>query len=173
MRLTDVARASLAELAGDYINWLLLEGKTPWAKDCADARNVLGVRLDRPDYGKDVVHDACEHILQQKKEFDAWLSSDDHEQMANALLILIGRTINMLNHQMDAQIGKFEQDGGFREKLTEISLDARTKQENGPACPDCGKPMIRRLARAGKNAGKAFWGCSAYPDCRGSLEIQE
>ena len=26
MKLTDVARASLAELAGDYINWLLLLG---------------------------------------------------------------------------------------------------------------------------------------------------
>ncbi|MBR4837663.1 MAG: four helix bundle protein [Bacteroidales bacterium] len=31
MRLTDVARASLAELANDYINWLLHHEKAPWS----------------------------------------------------------------------------------------------------------------------------------------------
>jgi hypothetical protein len=29
MRLTDVARASLAELAGDYLNWLFQQEKVP------------------------------------------------------------------------------------------------------------------------------------------------
>jgi len=37
-----------------------------------------------------------------------------------------------------------------------------------PACPQCGKPMVQRLARRGSNAGSRFWGCSAYPACKGT-----
>ncbi len=66
MRLTDVARASLAELAGDYINWLLKKNQVPWRKDSAEARAIYGLRLDKADYAEDVVHDACAHILVQK-----------------------------------------------------------------------------------------------------------
>jgi restriction system protein len=36
-----------------------------------------------------------------------------------------------------------------------------------PACPLCGKPMVQRIARRGSNAGNRFWGCSAYPACKG------
>lgn len=171
MRLTDVARASLAELAGDYINWLLLQNRVPWSKECAEAKAVLAVRLDRPNYGQDVVHDACEYILRQQVKFNNWLDSDDDVVVANCLLILIGRVINMLNHQMRAQGEKFEAEGGFREKLTEVRLANKLKQENGPVCPDCGKPMTRRLAKAGKNAGNEFWGCTGYPDCWGIVNI--
>ena len=38
-------------------------------------------------------------------------------------------------------------------------------------CPRCGHPMMRRIARQGPNAGQAFWGCSDYPNCRGTLPI--
>ena len=37
-----------------------------------------------------------------------------------------------------------------------------------PACPKCGAPMVLRTARQGKNAGKQFWSCSRYPECRGT-----
>ena len=42
-----------------------------------------------------------------------------------------------------------------------------------PACPDCGKPMRRRTAGKGPRAGLDFWGCSAYPECKGILPIAE
>lgn len=42
-----------------------------------------------------------------------------------------------------------------------------------PPCPRCGKPMVRRVAKQGATAGKAFWGCSAFHEgCRGTREIQ-
>ena len=31
--------------------------------------------------------------------------------------------------------------------------------------------MILRTATAGKNSGSQFWGCSVYPDCRGSVNV--
>ena len=173
LRLTDVARSSLAELSGDYLNWLLRQGKVPWGKDTPEARNVYAVHLDRPEYGPDVVHDACAHILAQKGRFAKWLGSRNDEAMANALLLLIARVINMLNHQLEAQRETFEKEGGFREKLTDLRTAARAKQEGAPECPECGKPMARRQARTGKNAGRGFWGCTGYPECRGVREVEE
>lgn len=41
-----------------------------------------------------------------------------------------------------------------------------------PACPACGQAMVRRLARRGANAGQAFWGCTGYPGCRGTLPLR-
>jgi restriction system protein len=171
MRLTDVARSSLAELAGDYLNWLLQQGKAPWEKMSPEARAVYAVRLDKPEYSEDVVHDACAHILAQRRKFEPWLDSGDDEVMANVLLILIARVINMLNHQMKTQGRTFSEEGGFREKLTRIRVDARAAREDAPNCPDCGKPMTRRKAGRGPNAGKPFWGCTGYPDCKGVREI--
>lgn len=37
-----------------------------------------------------------------------------------------------------------------------------------PACPKCGEPMLRRTAKSGANAGAGFWGCPAFPRCRGT-----
>lgn len=35
-----------------------------------------------------------------------------------------------------------------------------------PRCPCCGALMIRRTGPYGD-----FWGCTRYPDCRGTLRI--
>lgn len=39
------------------------------------------------------------------------------------------------------------------------------------ACPLCSKPMVRRSAKRGANAGTEFWGCTGYPACRGTRPI--
>lgn len=38
-------------------------------------------------------------------------------------------------------------------------------------CPLCSKPMARRTAKRGANAGNDFWGCTGYPTCRGTRPI--
>ena len=38
-------------------------------------------------------------------------------------------------------------------------------------CPQCKGPMVKRVAKQGANAGQAFWGCSAYPRCRGTRAL--
>jgi len=35
-------------------------------------------------------------------------------------------------------------------------------------CPVCNSQMIRRKARRGPRAGREFFGCPNYPDCRGT-----
>jgi restriction system protein len=39
------------------------------------------------------------------------------------------------------------------------------------ACPLCTKPMVRRTAKRGANAGGEFWGCTDYPACRGTRPL--
>ncbi|MCL2651792.1 MAG: topoisomerase DNA-binding C4 zinc finger domain-containing protein [Candidatus Azobacteroides sp.] len=55
-------------------------------------------------------------------------------------------------------------------KISVCLTEARAKNENAPACPNCGKPMTIRKAATGKNAGKEFWGCTGYPECKGTKE---
>jgi len=171
MKLTDVARASLNELVSDYEDWLLRQELVPWHKDSAEAKTVFTVWLDRTDYKEDWVYESCVHLLKQQHKFDRWLLSDDSIIVANCLIILIRRTIKMLAGQLQAQVETFEQKGGFREKLTQIRTEARAKNENAPACPNCGKPMTIRKAATGRNAGREFWGCTGYPECKGTKKV--
>ena len=43
------------------------------------------------------------------------------------------------------------------------------KRSQAPACPKCGSAMVRRVAKQGANQGRAFFGCSTYPKCRGAV----
>lgn len=35
-------------------------------------------------------------------------------------------------------------------------------------CPECGNSMVLRLAKKGSNVGKQFYGCTLYPQCKGT-----
>ena len=37
-------------------------------------------------------------------------------------------------------------------------------------CPRCGSPMVLRISKQGNQAGQQFWGCSNFPECRGTIE---
>lgn len=39
-----------------------------------------------------------------------------------------------------------------------------------PDCPVCTKTMTKRVAKRGPKAGAEFWGCPAYPACRGTRQ---
>ena len=173
MKLTDVARASLAELKNDYEFWLLRRGQAPWKTDAPEALAVFETKLDpNPLREGDGLHESALYTLAQYKKFAHWLDADDPDLVSNVILILLNRVLNMLNRQLVAQGEKFKEQGGFRERLTAARIEERDRQEaaEAPLCPECGKPMRRRTAKSGKNAGKPFWGCTAYPECKGTRE---
>ena len=174
MKLTDVARASLAELANDYLNWLMQHEQIPWSMGSQEYAAVNAIQLDRPTYRDDVQHQSSKHILAQKHKFDAWLSGDDSMQASNCLLVLCNRLIQMLHRQIEHLLNEFKEEGGFTEGLTAERLSHRTQKSiaaNAPTCPVCGKPMIKRVIRKGINSGKEFWSCSGYPECNGTRRI--
>ena len=46
-------------------------------------------------------------------------------------------------------------------------------RSDGPDCPSCGREMMARTARRGRNAGDQFWGCVAYPTCKGTRAFED
>ena len=174
MRLTDVARASLSELANDYVNWLMQHEDVPWSVNSDEHKTVSYISLDKPSYKNDVQHLSSIHILKQKHKFDTWLCSKNSLVEANCLLVLCNRLILMLSKQLENLLEAFKEEGGFSEALSAERLARRTEQNaqaDAPLCPKCGKPMIKRMAKKGKNAGNAFWSCSGYPECDGTRSL--
>lgn len=53
-----------------------------------------------------------------------------------------------------------------------MSGSSAQASEPVPDCPKCGRPMVRRTARRGANAGGEFWGCSEFPRCRGIVQCR-
>jgi four helix bundle suffix protein len=169
MKLTDVARASLSELRGDYEMVILDRGRLPWSVHAAEAKAVNAVSLDAATFEDDMVHESAKHALVQRKKYARWLDVDDAAVVANAMLLIIGRALNMLKSQIESQGKAFEETGGFSERLTAKRVEAREKgKPAAPECPLCGKTMRRRSSAKGR-----FWGCSAYPDCKGSRPMGE
>ena len=52
----------------------------------------------------------------------------------------------------------------FRDPLSITTIGA-------PYCPVCQGRMVKRKVRRGENAGKAFWGCAHYPECKGTRPL--
>lgn len=132
MKLTDVARATLAELGNDYLNWLLRQESIPWSVYSEEYQSVSNISLDRPDYSDDVQHKSSIHILAQKRLFDQWLKSNDSIVVANCLLVLCNRLVMMLSRQIVRQLETFKEEGGFTEGLTAERLAFRA--QNYPEC---------------------------------------
>jgi Zn-finger domain associated with topoisomerase type I len=177
IKLVDVARASLIELQLDYEDYINLSGGHPWPDDSQEAKDVWNVRLARLESEKYDAHNFSKLVAENRKRFAKWLKSDDPMTIANALVRLCERADLLLHRQLDSLGERFVEEGGFREKMTRVRLSARDehqsesaeKQEEAPKCPACGKPMRKREAKAD---GKPFWGCSGYPECRGTREYR-
>ncbi|OGV78660.1 MAG: hypothetical protein A3K19_31675 [Lentisphaerae bacterium RIFOXYB12_FULL_65_16] len=175
IKLTDVSRASLAELLGDFEIHLADKGCIPWRQDDPQRVELAALRLPTFEYTDDPLHDYWEYFHRVRAPFARWLDSDDDTVVANAMIVLITKTMAMLGGQLEHQGQAFMEDGGFRERLhqcrTATRDDAAGPAEPAPDCPECGKPMRQRVSRTGQRAGRPFWGCTAYPACKGTREI--
>lgn len=176
MRLTDVARASLSELPGDFFYFSMARGFEPWSKHSEHARAFSAIQLDRPSYTDDWQREAWLHIMTQKKKFDPWTEHADMAVCVNSMMILINRLISMLQKMIGAQLQAFKEEGGFTENLTHERVDTlrvKAAAAAAPSCPVCGRTMIKRVARKGRNTGQQFWSCPDYPACNGTRHIDD
>jgi len=181
LRLVNVARASLDELLLDYEDYLRQRSKRQWDKNDPEAREVraVGARTDRTEQT-----DPTDHW----KAYSRWLDATDPVVVANAVLCLI----HQANYLLDQQIAGLERDfiheGGYSEQLAASRLEERRRQgvertdpseltdrsdrlEKQLACPLCGKLLVLRTVRKGGRAGSQFWGCSGYPECKGTRKL--
>ncbi len=159
LKLTNVAKSSLEELLLDYEDFLRQRRLRQWDKESPEALAVRG------GY--------------QKTATDAYdpygLTQAAAEVAANTLICLVNQTIYLLRRQIERLERDFIEHGGFTERLYQARSEFknRPKQDDvpAPACPRCAKPMVLRTARQGPRAGQSFWGCPAYPDCRGTRPV--
>ncbi len=175
LRLVNVARSSLEELLLDYEDFLRHRHLQRWAPDSTEALKVRRIRHDRSDLSdrSDEAHYAL---------YAPWLDHDDPAIRANTLICLINQANYLLDLQIVALEKQFIGEGGYSEQLAAARLAERAHKKRDqsdqpdpsdqiPACPQCGKPMVLRTAKTGKNEGKQFWGCTAYPECKGVVNI--
>lgn len=176
LRLLNVARSSLEELLLDYEDYLRHRRLRQWTPDCPEALAVRQVprkfKADSPN-----LSDTSDLTDQERWTLYApWLEHADPAVRANALICLINQANFLLDQQIASLETRFIEEGGYSEQLATARLAHRVKQKTDPSlhippCPQCGKPIVLRTAQSGKNAGKQFWGCSAYPDCKGVIAI--
>jgi len=184
LRLLNVARASLEELLLDFEDYLRHRRLPQWSMDSPEAQAVRRVpvrfRQDRSDQS-----DLTDLTDQQRWSLYApWLENDDPAVRANAIICLIHQANFLLDHQIASLERSFVEQGGYSEQLAAARLAYRSQRKDQtdpsdqtdlsdqiPPCPRCGKPMVLRTAKSGKSAGRQFWGCSDYPNCKGVVEI--
>lgn len=112
IRLTNVARASLEELLGDYKDYLRQRGFREWSKNDREALYVckLGAHND-----------------ESYEFYRSFIETRPPETVANILICLI----HQANYLLDQQLRKLEQEflqvGGLRERMTRARLAARTQ----------------------------------------------
>lgn len=79
-----------------------------------------------------------------------------------------GKNIDLIDGvRLKVFIGKVQSPSAVPQRV-KPSVPLKTAERS---CPKCGSEMIRRTAKHGSNAGKAFWGCSNFPQCRGIVAI--
>ncbi len=164
IKLTDVAKASLAELLGDLEDYLVSRSEIPWSVHSPEHRAISSIMLEPFVHTEDVLHDYWVYLLNEKRKFDPWLEHEDAVVVANALIILVQRAISLLGKQLQSLEADFLAKGGIRERMTQARIAAR--DSDAPTCPDCGNPMRKRRSHKGE-----FWGCTGYPECRGSRSV--
>lgn len=174
IKLTDVARASLGELLGDLEIYLAERGDLPWSCSSEPYRTLSAVQLEPFAHTDDELHDYWVYLGTQRAKFAAWLDNEDGSVVANALIVLILRAMAMLSGQVRRLGEDFQQQGGFRERMHQCRTEARdaAAAPAAPSCPECGKPMRLRKAKTGDHAGEPFWGCSGYPECKGTRRTE-
>ena len=174
LRLLDVARASVSELEGDYLNWLMRFGQKAWSVDDSRYKTILSIQLEDPHYSQDLLVDVSSHILQQYSLFAPHIEEESHIAAASALLVLCERVKQLLTGQINKRLADFKDTGGFAENMTKerlVAIKEQAQQTNAPRCPVCGAEMRKMTAKRGANAGNEFWSCTNYPNCKGTAKV--
>lgn len=181
LRLLNVARASLEELLLDYEDFLRHRRLVMWSPDAPEALAVRRVpqkfRGNQPDQSN------LTGLTDQERWalYSRWLEHADPAVRTNATICLIHQANYLLDQQIAALEKAFIEGGGYSEQLATARLAERQRKKDQPdpanpsvhipACQKCSKPMALRTAKTGRNAGQQFWGCTAYPDCKGVVQL--
>lgn len=174
LNLLSVARGSLAEMADDFEAFLFEHGEAVWSENDLRRAAVEAAQIDRFDAESDERHAYSQYLLSMWPRFAPFFEEPTLLcDAANAALVLVDKTAALITGQIAAVTKETVEKGGFRERMTRARIERRdglsqpSPETPAPSCPECGLPMRLRTAKSGPNAGKPFWGCTGYPNCKG------
>ena len=183
LRLVNVARASLEELLLDYEDYLRHRHLPQWAMGSPEASEIRAIPRTFKKDPSDPSDPSDLSDLTDAQRWTLYFRWLDHENpaiRANAVICLIHQANYLLDRQIAALEAAFIEDGGYSEQLATERLRKRKKDRSDPTdpsdqrpppCPQCGSLMALRTAKSGKNIGSQFWGCSHYPECKGTAPM--
>ena len=145
-----IARGSAGEVRS-MLRFALQLGEMPG--DAQDIQSLVG---------------DCEAISRQLR---AWLDSLQNSDIQGQRHLNESSRLDYdrrkAREAFEAQMAEFREKFEQRLRGERPAADERVAEAATPACPVCGKAMARR--RSGD--GKDFWGCTAYPLCKGTRSI--
>ena len=186
LRLVNVARASLEDLLLDYEDYLRHRRLPQWDMESPEALAVRNVpdKFKRAQSKQPKPIDLTDLTDAQRWElYSPWLDHKDPAIRANTLICIIHQANFLLDRQIASLEAAFIEEGGYSEQLATARLQKRKQDQSDltnqtdqqkikpPPCPVCGSLMSLRTAKTGKNAGQSFWGCTSYPNCKGTVKI--
>ncbi len=123
---------------------------------------------ERCEFKKITVASSDVKVIQRDKTYaavrDIWDSVPDvlSDETVTELYEQLRQLTNVDKATKAAHISRIE-------KMKKSTLAALAEKR---ICPRCGKQLVLRTAKSGVNAGKQFWGCTGYPDCKYTDSLQ-
>jgi four helix bundle suffix protein len=112
IKLMNVAHASLCELRDDYQDFLRARDFEQWDKDSKEALFVRELGKRQP---------------QTYEIYRAFMDTRPPEVLANIAICLIFQATFLIDRQLAALEKEFVEQGGLREKMTQVRLQYRNK----------------------------------------------
>jgi restriction system protein len=145
------------------VDLVLRKGAETWLVQCKRWRNAkVGVKEIRELYGI---------VAAERAGRGVFITSGDYSPDARAFAV--GKPLDLLDGaallDLVREVQREPVAEASRREVVRPSLADRASVP--PSCPRCGALMVLRTAKRGVNTGGQFWGCSAYPKCRGVVDL--
>lgn len=149
VRLVDIFYVSQPHKNGSFFNRIVQKHLDFLLCDPATMKPLVGIELDDSS-----------HQRSERQKRDVFV--DAVFAAANLPLLRFPARQSYNPQQISSQLGSYLQ------STTNSSTASSTPTPKSvtPICPKCGIPMVMRKGSRGENAGKQFYGCQNYPDCR-------
>ncbi|EGQ9159784.1 restriction endonuclease [Vibrio parahaemolyticus] len=146
----DVKQSFSKQADGGVDIWLTKDGELSLVQCKHWKARKVGVQVLREMYGVMIDNRASKMIIVTSGDFTS-----------EAIAFAQEKRLWLVN---GSELVHMIEDG--RSFMNKPVIGEPTPEPHSKVCPNCQSSLVIRVARKGRNAGKSFYGCSAYPKCR-------
>lgn len=146
----DVKQSFSKQSDGGVDIWLTKDGELSLVQCKHWKARKVGVQVLREMYGVMIENQASKMIIVTSGDFTS-----------EAITFAQGKRLWLVN---GGELVHMIEDG--RSLMQQPVIKEPSPTLSSKLCPNCHSELVVRVAKKGPNAGKAFYGCSAFPKCR-------